>query len=91
MLPLTFQIKHEWWETQDRRIVSEATAENSLLCLNPYCYLGPRCHSNQGGDNHVTHLAILDESGFPTIEATIHISYRRLLLHQGQGGSAESC
>ena len=35
MLPPTFQIKHEWWEPQDRRIVSTATAANIFLGLTP--------------------------------------------------------
>ena len=89
MFPTTIHIKYDWWEPQDRRIVSAATAATTILALTT-TEPRNRIHKGRWGGKTLPPLPIPNESGLSPNEPPTPVTPRHLLVHQEQGRGSES-
>ena len=70
MLPSTVQIKNEWWEPQDKRIVSAVTAATTLLDLTHTDTKGPDATTTKEEPNLCLVSLFLTKLVYPLLKPT---------------------
>ena len=70
MLPSTVQIKNEWWDPQDKRIVSSVTAATTLLDLTHTDTKGPDATTTKEEPNLCLVSLFLTKLVYPLLKPT---------------------